>query len=1674
MTATCRSILCALFSASALLVSLPSGAEEYKTEFVDAAGAMDAGWEAIPGELPDANAPELTVTTDAAVGATAVRVEVTNEGPWQGIQLQDSIDLREYAGLEFYIRQNIRTTAPEWTCCVQVFFEGGGTALATPKMGTGAWTRIYLPLQSPPWELSDRPEGWGKTTRIRFYPYRAMDTPGELMEIDGLRLVPRSEDPTAHTQGMTCTFENPPVGDAKNAALIILDGELSKDAQVTWPAYGGDPRIVLDLGEEQTLTKVRLKAFASPAQNIAGATVEVSPDAEAWEAACSLVNESTQQSEGEHTLSATCLSVGRYVRITLKRPRVDVPLVLGEIALSRRATVAADREAQAAVYFDGPEMPPVPADLTDNEEYAILRGQKATVAIHRKTGILGGLWADDGRRIMLRGWDRYVFENRDALVESAEYADTTVRAAQSGGSLVIVCTNADLPDLTIEKRYSFADDGQEEWLAKTTVFKYTGGRPDQFATLLTNAALDEQFRKGGYYETAQVRCDRLPADSVHFTHVVPASKAVMLVRPGSLATVTQYRQKVNDRFCLPNHGQHPMEPYNRTSYNRSGWEIGHATLKLSGEEVASTQVHTALVEGGRFGWERHFVSLPDYRQYMRGLDRPSWLGDIKTITVDSYKCGLWDHTRRTAQRLAKVFSSGLTVAPSLTHLDGVWGDLPVSGDAIGLFGAVTPTDEIARQLEALQSMPQRRAGLYMWLTSVGRESRVFNEHPEWFAPTNKAGEPRVVFPQLKANFARMMSIPEQQDFLVKQVVELHKRYPQDVWYLDGGNTTVNLIDWEHLRTTQDYHGEDFCRRVRNELRELNPDVAVFFNSADDRLADIGFAEIGRQFGKEWRRAAARMYSCKVRQYFDRDRPMSPLYWIGSGDTYLRICTALGFPPSGPGGLSTKSLLTAAPYCTATFETRGLQFSPTRYRPDWRFDEDTPLEMYALRTGPGLVISTVAHRNDERSERIAAEVPPDVAGPGQTVYVAHHVMKSIGEYSVPGSDFASAASYRETGWATGAVTELRTIRPITVDEEGWISFEAALPPGLLNVFSVVRAPVYFWSRDGLRANFLLPAVHKDALQVTPDTDGLTVTVMPSDEPREILALAPTGRSVGSADVGGEAATSRPVMLHGLHAAVISIPPAATDTSVAIRFGDLPAREAPPNQSVADKVQAGDVLNVEIDATQDSPLLSNVWRDGTLVFAGELRGPQLHLPVPVQAHNGEYEIEVAYPGSPPATAKFTVTGHQATDSIPSEHPPIERNLQVTPLDVTRGDVQVLGQGTLEYGHCRPTVDLDALTIRADVPRECATYYAQSMAGVELRGARQVAVTVDHNMYPVRGLYPDRHVLYETHANAFIGFFIDYATPEGYTKRVALSAGKMSTKRASAQPEWGAARAPDQYLRLPSTIYTGERVAGILDLGAWAPTDWDGRVWISAIMDLALPSRWLSMTLRGLNPAADSEPAIPIEDVSGRVSQVRDRTIEPGRFDAPPTLDGKLDDPCWGLADPERGLFVVAEEGQPASAETEIRVGYDAENIYIAVTAWEKEKTGFETTNGAAGRPWWDDAVEFALAPPDWQGRFLHQIVTADAVTYQETVEIASDKRRKSELPVICKATKYPDRFTVEAAVPIAASGITAPAPGARWKAQFMRTRVLPSGRREHATWTPTDAFHDHSAFGTIEFR
>jgi hypothetical protein len=109
--------------------------------------------------------------------------------------------------------------------------------------------------------------------------------------------------------------------------------------------------------------------------------------------------------------------------------------------------------------------------------------------------------------------------------------------------------------------------------------------------------------------------------------------------------------------------------------------------------------------------------------------------------------------------------------------------------------------------------------------------------------------------------------------------------------------------------------------------------------------------------------------------------------------------------------------------------------------------------------------------------------------------------------------------------------------------------------------------------------------------------------------------------------------------------------------------------------------------------------------------------------------------------------------------------------------------------------------------------------SLAALALGGVRYLNVTLDASPK-----------LKWVSRNSFAGFMIDYHTPAGYVKRVALSVAVFDQSRMDAAPRLGKNGLPDQYLDL------GRHDLYELDLQRFAPQKWDGRIWFTLLLEHA----------------------------------------------------------------------------------------------------------------------------------------------------------------------------------------------------------------------------------------------
>src|SRR5262245_58812666 len=92
----------------------------------------------------------------------------------------------------------------------------------------------------------------------------------------------------------------------------------------------------------------------------------------------------------------------------------------------------------------------------------------------------------------------------------------------------------------------------------------------------------------------------------------------------------------------------------------------------------------------------------------------------------------------------------------------------------------------------------------------------------------------------------------------------------------------------------------------------------------------------------------------------------------------------------------------------------------------------------------------------------------------------------------------------------------------------------------------------------------------------------------------------------------------------------------------------------------------------------------------------------------------------------------------------------------------------------------------------------------------------------------------------------------------------------------------------------------------------------------------------------PESGAGPAAP--PPSPPQAQPSALSVTVARTESPPAIDGRLDDECWASA-PVFSNFtqVLPVEGGAPSETTEVRVVFDADNLYIAVRCFDSDARG-----------------------------------------------------------------------------------------------------------------------------------
>lgn len=193
------------------------------------------------------------------------------------------------------------------------------------------------------------------------------------------------------------------------------------------------------------------------------------------------------------------------------------------------------------------------------------------------------------------------------------------------------------------------------------------------------------------------------------------------------------------------------------------------------------------------------------------------------------------------------------------------------------------------------------------------------------------------------------------------------------------------------------------------------------------------------------------------------------------------------------------------------------------------------------------------------------------------------------------------------------------------------------------------------------------------------------------------------------------------------------------------------------------------------------------------------------------------------------------------------------------------------------------------------------------------------------------------------------------------------------------------------------------------------------------------------------------------------VEKKAVNAIKTNQPPIVDGKINDAAWNKASLIKS-FVDYKTSNKVNADTEAKILYDNDNLYLAVKCREPDISKLKAnikTNGS-NEIWKDDIIEIFFSPltPD---RVLSQfVVSAGGGRWMNL----GDKYGDWDAKVSCGK----DFWTAEIKIPLKVLGWkTAPKPGdmARFNVCRERTPV-----KELSCWAPVRAnFHDQENFGIL---
>ena len=995
------------------------------------------------------------------------------------------------------------------------------------------------------------------------------------------------------------------------------------------------------------------------------------------------------------------------------------------------------------------------------------------------------------------------FENRYFLMEKGnpdvtalERDDVVVKQIEGDGFTAFRCTNPNMPDVTVVKRYVV--DEKRGSVRRTLAFR-NAAKNTKYVTPFVDCTFAEGFKKNLWHLGAGYIGPYKPYPDVKSPLVVndykQSSKGLVLIHPDNglanagRSNLSHYRVKIDGQVVWPwwhsTIGRY-REYHDRLSYLPNGYRMGLGTFGLYIGRTISVTEQFNVFDGDLFTFfDEIFAADEDIAAELASIpDAPKWLDDI-------FNCGAGSNHEYEMDWYVKMIDEG-HFAPR--HWGSFsWGEYVDKIGLRGTQGGRITTDEFAAFMDSIRSCDPKRIhpSHYSIVISTSWFTHVLKEHPEWFRVHDRKGAVDSLFPGVSDNFQTMFNNPECREWMVEMLVSYCKRLGNDVVYVDETQQT-NTIDWERDQVTLDSDSVKFWKLLRKRFKEEG--IVFWANGSGNPYADLNYMESPDELvPTRWRDWAGVGFGISMMNRMKKGNRTALLVWK-KGNDYANRIVALGWIPH-PYPNNDVNL----PVMRAVWQEGNLFPANVKYSPDWKTDAKVEVESHAMKRAdaPDVVISFI-NRADKRDLPISVNLET-LGFPGErriAVWRLHYdEMRNSEDWKRVLSDREIKANWRERGILSGArVTDPELVYSGPAKGVFRDTISGLGRDRMEQYVATVAGPAFF-AVDGQPIHAFFTAQRHGAVRGKVVAIERDADILLADREFDFAGVTANGKSVATRRIslaGGLAGT----LVHlekgnwnlgwrtcpfaaGSGQSSLPVVPDAPPMTVVARMKPYSAPEELEVKEVGRELGSGVTL-----------LRKGVGHTSIRLFSHL----QDNVPLTCTAAND--------------TTLSMVAG------------PSRRQFHVFEMETYAGfELNGARQVRLRLSH----------------------NYDESSQGV----SRNRFKTSDNSGKP------DEY---------FGGLLVDYSVGGKYVKRVSMATAFYHPDCKLKGAKWGKHGMADERLDLGAWIEEPSPKVFSLDIGRFAPEGWDGKVWLSLGTCRFLAGHHLSLDILSFNDASASDFIVP----------------------------------------------------------------------------------------------------------------------------------------------------------------------------------------------------------------------